>query len=318
MLKKLLIGCGVVAALGILLIIGGTWMLARWAKSKFPDTARIEAVQEDLKLRFGDRDAFVPAASLDPARLEIFLSVRDSLVSRGAVVGDDIEHLARIGKQAEDKERSTLDRILQGTSVARGGIALATRAMDYTRRRGQALLDAGMGDGEYGYLFALTYFSYLEWNPATADTHVARDRIHSDTGAAQTWWAMRETFIRQLRNLEAALVAASARDRETGDLLVLVRAEIADTAGGGRFPLAGRVPPAWRAVLDRARGRIETTRPQSADELFLDRMEYHNRGVRFEFDRDKQDGKRAPPTTSSGGATPTLIDSTSTGKRSGP
>jgi len=284
MLKKLLIGCGIAAALCVLLVIAGTWMVARWAKAKFPDTKRIETVQVELKQRFGDRDAFVPATSLDAARFEIFLGVRDSLVSRGAVIGDDIQDLTRVVKQAENKKRGMIERILQGTNTARGGIGLATRAMDYTLRRGQALLDTGMGDGEYGYLFALSYFSYLEWNPAAGDTVTADHRVRSDTGAGQTWWAMRETFIQQLRNLEAALVAAPARDRESEELLALVRSEIADTAGGGRFPLAGRVPAAWRTVLDRYRERIAATRPKNPAELFLDRMEYRDKSFNFQFE----------------------------------
>lgn len=295
MLKKLLIGCGVVAALGILFVIGSTWMVARWAKSKFPDTKRIEAMQEDLKQRFGDRDAFVPAATLDPARLAIFLTVRDSLVARGTTVAEDLRQLKEIGQRAEAKDRSVIDRILQGTNVARGGIGLASRAMDYTLRRGQALLQVGMGDGEYGYWFALSYFSYLEWDPAAEDTVTATTRVRSDTGAGTTLAAMRETFIKQLRNLEAQLAAAPHRDRETEELLALVRGEIAATAGEGRFPLAGRIPAAWRAVLDGARDRIEATRPSSGAELFLDRMQYQNKGFNFELDRSTPDSKPASP-----------------------
>lgn len=288
-LKKLLIGCGVVAALGIMCIIVGTWAVARWAKSKFPDTKRIEAVQNDLKQRFGDRDAFVPASTLDPARIEIFLGIRDSLVGRGAVVGDDIEDLSRLGKRVEQKNRGLIERIVQGTSAARGGIGLATRAMDYTLRRGEALLDAGMGDGEYGYFFALSYFSYLEWNPAAGDTVTVDRGVHSDTGAAQTWWAMRETFIRQLRNLETALAAAPAGDRASAELQALIHGEIEATAGGGRFPLAGHVPPAWHTVLDRYRERITATRPKSPTELFLDRVQYRNEGFNFQFHRGESD-----------------------------
>ncbi len=299
MLKKVLIGCGVAAALCILLFIGGVWMVARWAKEKFPSTKQIEAVQLDLKQRFGDREAFLPAANLDPARLEIFLGVRDSLVARGAVVGGDVEHLGRIGKQTENKKRTMIERILQGTNTARGGIGLATRALDYTLRRGQALLEAGMGDGEYGYLFALSYFSYLEWNPAAGDTATTDKDVRSDTGARQTLSAMRETFIQQLRNLETSLAADPNRDREADALLALVRAEIAETVDGGRFPLAGRMPPAWRAVLDRYRDRIAATRPRNPTELFLDRMEYRNEGINFQFDRSEPDAK--PPATTPGG-----------------
>ena len=286
MMKKFLIGCGIVAALGIACIVVGTWAVAQWAKSKFPDTKRIEAMQKDLEQRFGDRDAFVPASTLDPTRVETFLAIRDSLVGRGAVVADDIENLTRLGKQIDTKNRGLIQRIVQGTSAARGGIGIATRAMEYTTQRDQALLDAGMGHGEYGYLFALSYFSYLEWNPAAGDTAAADQGVHSNTGGAQTSWAMRETFIRQLRNLETALVAAPSRDRAAEELLTLIRSEIAATTGGGRFPLAGHVPADWRTVLDRYRGRITATRPKSPDELFLDRMQYRNEGFNFQIERE--------------------------------
>ena len=285
-MKKFLIGCGIVAALGIACIVVGTWAIAQWAKSKFPDTKRIEAMQKDLEERFGERDKFVPASTLDPTRVEMFLTIRDSLVGRGTVVADDIENLSRIGKQMDKKNRGLIERIVQGRNAARSGIGIATRAMEYTAQRDTALLAAGMGHGEYGYLFALSYFSYLEWIPAVGDTATADQVVHSNTGGAQTLWAMRETFIRQLRNLETKLVAAPARDRAAEELLTLIRSEIAATTGGGRFPLAGHVPADWRTVLDRYRERITATRPKSPDELFLDRMQFRDEEFNFQIERD--------------------------------
>ena len=285
-MKKFLIGCGIVAALGIACIVVGTWAIAQWAKSKLPDTKRIEAMQKDLEQRFGTRDEFVPASTLDPTRVEIFLTIRDSLVGRGTVVADDIENLSRISKQIDKKDRGLIERIVQGTNVARGGFGTLTHAMEYTIQRDQALLNAEMGHGEYGYLFALSYSSYLEWIPAAGDTATADQVVHSNTDGAQTLWAMRETFIRQLRNLETALVAAKARDRADEELLTLIRSEIAATTGGGRFPLAGHVPADWRTVLDRYRERITATRPKSSDELFLDRVQYRSEGFNFQIERE--------------------------------
>jgi len=285
-MKKFLIGCGIVAALGIACIVVGTWAIAQWAKSKFPDTKHIEAMQKDLEERFGEREKFVPASTLDPTRVEMFLTIRDSLVGRGTVVADDIENLSRISKQVDKKNRGLIERIVQGTNVARGGIGTWTHAMEYAIQRDQALLAAGMGHGEYGYLFALSYFSYLEWIPAVGDTATADQVVHSNTGGAQTLWAMRETFIRQLRNLETKLVAAPARDRAAEELLTLIRSEIAATTGGGRFPLAGHVPADWRTVLDRYRERITATRPKSPDELFLDRMQFRDEEFNFQIERD--------------------------------
>jgi hypothetical protein len=293
MVKKLLIGCGVAALLCVLLLIGGTWMIANWARSKFPDTKRIETMQDDLKQRFGERDAFVPAATLDPARLEVFLGIRDSLVALGGEVSADITDLTRIGKEAEAKNRGLIERIITGTNAARGGLGVATRALDYTLRRGQALLAADMGEGEYGWWFALSYFSYLEWNPTTADTVRGGEHVRTDTNPRETWSIMRDTFIAQLRNLETALAAQASRSAAETELLEVVRREIAETAGGGRFPLAGRLPGAWRAVLEPRHARIVATRPTGAAELFLDRMQYRNQGFNFQIDRGESDSK--PP-----------------------
>ena len=287
-MRKLLIGCGVTCLVIILLLVVAGVVSYQWVKKQVPHMKEVEAARAALLERFGPRDEFVPDldGALHPERVELFLAVRESLLTTRAEIGGRLEGF--VGKTGQRFEgRGFLQKIIEGVSMARGGVGLFGQATEYIGTRAQRLLASEMGEGEYTYLFCLLSYSWLEWDPSKEfdpdwfASHDMHDAVEEFTTQH------RRVFVKQLRNLRNKLEAKTPLSSDEEENLERVRQALQETRGDD-FPFQGAMPAPWIAALEPYRKRFEATLPRSPGEYILESVEQlideeERKGVRIQM-----------------------------------
>ena len=218
-MRKVLIGCGIVAALFVVVLIVGGVVVSSWVKSKFPDTDRIESRQAEMRERFGDPDRFTPPldGGIPRDRLEIFVALRDSLTAPRDSAAAGLARFVRETKRDRPQDRGRLGKISDAIGMAQGGADMVSGILSYFGRLQEMMLDAGMGDGEYAYWYCLTALSWLEWDPlASPDLDQVLHDIDMQGDAAELRGQLLRTYRRQLGNLRRDLAAKAGPFRGGG------------------------------------------------------------------------------------------------------
>lgn len=293
-MKKLLIGCGIVALVLLVLSVGGGVVSYYWFRSQMPDMAQVKDARRELGERFGPRDEYAPDLDgrLLPERIELFLAVRESLLASRGGIGARIQSFIESASARPREGRGVVAKIRDGFGLARGGFGLIRLGTEYVGERARKLLDAGMGDGEYTWLYCLMCFSWLEWDPRQAlgdawfdgnDMEQAPEELHDE---------YRRIFTRQLRNQRRALEDKAPRTADEDQALARVQ-EALGSARAERFPFQGALPPEWRDVLEPYRARFTATLPRTPGEYLLESVDHlmeeeEGGGFRFQIDRSKR------------------------------
>ncbi len=159
--KKWLIGCGVgcgaVILLGILLSVGGTLYMMR------PFNKAID-VQKELVAQFGEREAYIPPPQgITPDRLEKFLTIRRAVMPMCAEFQKISDSFAAMNELDKGGEEPSKGEIFKAVGNLTGGIfGMVGNMGRFTQLRNQALIDGGMGLGEYVWIYVLVYNSWLK------------------------------------------------------------------------------------------------------------------------------------------------------------
>jgi hypothetical protein len=283
--RKLLIGCGVVAGLVaiVCLVVGIT--VVSWVRKNLPDSKQLQAVHQQLEQRFGAPEAFVPPLDgVPPAdRVARFVAVREALAPQRAAAAGRLSSFIQQARRGRDAERPFITKAVETIGIVRGGGEMAVAMATYFGSRDRLLLDNEMGEGEYRYLYGLAHFGWLGWHP-TADTTVVaavrridQDLVDEVDGArARMGRLMRRQFENQQRELEAKSQRTAAEE----SALAALRAELPVAAREDATPFFGRLPPAWTTTLAPHRERLLAALPQQALEIALDVMRFEPRGKR--------------------------------------
>lgn len=258
--SKVLTGCGIGCLLAIVVIVGFGWVGYRWARLAVDAVEAAEQSEAQLEERFGSvRDFRPPIDGRIPAvRLQAFLVVRESLAAPRAALAEAISGLA----PGEGGGGMT-----GGLRAARAGVRMAPGAIDLARARNEAMLSAGMGFGEYTWIYWLTYDAWLG-HPADASTlhDLMAERSTSD-GSVQVHfgggmeperltWRLRRDITAMLRNLDEDLAA----DSKSSGLREVVTAELeALEADPARIPWEDGLPEEFAVDLELYRDRLEAT-----------------------------------------------------------
>lgn len=152
--KKWLIGCGLgcgfFVALGLGLGAAGWYGVRHVAKR----AESIEAVSDSLAARFGPPEEYVPPVDghLVSDRLESFLEAR---------------RLMAPVRERTSRVLAVLDGSSGSSVPARiaAGVNFVPQLLTFVAERDRALLTAGMGTGEYQYLYTMAYFGLLKKDP---------------------------------------------------------------------------------------------------------------------------------------------------------
>lgn len=161
--KKWLIGCGIgcgVIILIIVILIASGYFFIKNIVDEFKDT---EAMTEVLTERFGRIPDFCPnpEGTIRPERIEAFLSARKAFQPIREEIAKSMEALSR-KKDIDDVEMGKPRSMF---TLIRLGFGLIPQTAEFIKTRNEALLEAGMGLGEYYYIYVVAYYSWLGKNP---------------------------------------------------------------------------------------------------------------------------------------------------------
>lgn len=266
-IKGCAVGCGVLGVGLVLLIIGMTFSL----RSAFDDAHSDRRVLED---RFGAVDAYTPPVdgTVDPDRMEAFLMVRDGM----ADVQREIESVDREMGEFEQLAAADEDPPMR---VALPAVARLTRSMlglpwvfgEVERARNRGLVEAGMGLGEYSYIYLVAY--HRQEVAPDEEAHLFGDTAINSRVRAE----LVEMLVRQL---ESAEIGLAADDEWLGRLRSEVAALEADQS---RLPWQDGLPACIQTSVAPYRERLDAVYSASAAEFELLNSTVHGGGLRIEM-----------------------------------
>lgn len=269
-MKKLLIGCGITMAVLVVLIIATSALLVSRFKGAMPDSDHLKEVRSEMVQLYGERDDFTPSldGELDTVRLGLFLEIHEDLLLSRVEIASGLNEFLELMKGDKDADRSLFEKLKYGFSMFKGGAGLVTQGLTYMGIRSEKLLESGMGEGEYFYLYCLMAFSWLEWEPLDILDAEVIDEFDLEDDIEEMLEEYRRIFERQLRNQRRALKAIDARTPEQERALEQV--EVGLDSRSGRFPFQGQLPTRWLEKLQPYEFRFVDTLPKTPAEMLLD------------------------------------------------
>jgi hypothetical protein len=228
-----------------------------------------DAALEEVETRYGPVAQYRPdaAGTIPPERIEAFLAVRDGT----AIV-------------RETTERS-LEVLSGGNGAIRkagAGLWLLHRSADFLAERSSLLIEAGMGLGEYYYLYTVSYYSWLGKSPAdgpafklVGDRGYVLENIPEALESSEvrenrsqlTRTSLNRLLLPVLRN-QLADLPAEAEDPELRQWRETLTIEIgALEADKHRLPWQDGVPERIAASLSPYRQRLDSTYSAMCNEL---------------------------------------------------
>jgi hypothetical protein len=224
-LKQTAIGCGVLIVIAVALpLVLGVMMMGPFKR----------AVDDRLAIdeRFGPQEAYVPPASGVPAsdRIRVFLEVRRALSAQCADLTAAEGQVRKLESFDDQDQVDRADVIKQVFSTTRSMMGIGPVLGQLYETRNQSLLDAGMGLGEYTYIFVIAYHDRL------------LDEPEGETlfGPAVTNRRVRRALLAMLEHQLEVLRSESGTEAEATGLEAEIEAMRADDA---RIPWQDGLPP---------------------------------------------------------------------------
>jgi hypothetical protein len=270
-------GCGCGCGLFVLVLGFVVWGGYRLIRSVVENAQEAEAVMEQVREKHGRLSDFRPEpdGGLPPERMEIFLRVRELMAPARAETVHNFTLLSSQESEGASQVPGMLGRVLNwGTGILRIEAAtdLVPQAIGFVGARGEALLEAGMGHGEYLYIYSIAYYSGLGKSPADGPAFpmFGDDDDQGSRGTGDEFdvresrrelvlVALNERLLPMLRRQLAAL-DESGRLRESNPWREQLAAEIAALeADRFRIPWRDGLPPVIEASLEPYRARLEAS-----------------------------------------------------------
>ncbi|HKY34060.1 MAG TPA: hypothetical protein VJV23_16140 [Candidatus Polarisedimenticolia bacterium] len=262
-------GCG--AGCGLLVLLLVVMGAAAGFYFKRLTSGFDQAVKDasSLEQRHGAPETFTPSAdgSIPAERMEAFLSVREAMGPVRVTLAEAFRKLPSTPAQIQDLEKkSGLDKFWTILSVGRVAVDFGSGMGEFFRARSQALLDAEMGMGEYGYIYAMAYWSWLgrssSGGPGPSPATVPSFGEGGAEGGAEfhllgagVQARLRGQLLQMLRNQLAAL--PDGADPEWRDSLAAEVAALEEDPS--RIPWSGAIPGPLAASLEPYRERLLRT-----------------------------------------------------------
>jgi hypothetical protein len=278
---KVLGGCAIGCLLVVLALGGLGWMGYRWAKTAAEVVDAAERAEDRLEAEYGLVGEFTPPAGQVAAdRVEAFLAVRELMAPQRTALMESVEALAPAAGRGG---------AVGGLRAARAGITMAPRILEFARARNEALLEIGMGSGEYTWMYWLTYYA---WIGHPVDESLLDDIMeeHSESDGSMQMhidgmdtehleWQLRRDLEAMLRNLEGEIAA----DPNRAELSELVAGELeAMDADRSRMPWQDGLPEVFVVGLDRYRDRLEASYSPATNIFELLELDSGPHGVTLE------------------------------------
>lgn len=251
-LKGCALGCAGMLVLGVLVIVGMSFSM----RAAFDDAHHD---RELLVERFGEHDVYTPAldGTVDRERVAAFLEVREALAAIHADIEDVDREMGDFEELADGGEPPLREAIPAVFRMTRSMMGLPWVFGEIERTRNSALVEAGMGLGEYTYIFVVAYHGDLlapETDSNLFTASAVNSRVRTD---------LRGMMHRQLA---AARSELAEDDALVGELAAEVAALDADHA---RIPWQDGLPGSIALCFEPDRARLGSTYSPAAAEFEL-------------------------------------------------
>lgn len=162
--KRWLIGCGSGCGVMVLLAVVLVMLAAQRFERAFSGLADAGESWDELAEVHGDPTRWTPAPDgATPAdRIEVFLEARELMIAAQA---DADAALTAFPPEEFDDDRPWWSILYHAVDAATD---LVPPLAEYAEARNRILLDAGMGYGEYGWIYTTAYHSWLGNDPGDA------------------------------------------------------------------------------------------------------------------------------------------------------
>ena len=225
-LKQTAIGCVV------LIVIAIAFPLVMAVKMMSPFNRAVDA-RHAIEEQFGAQEAYVPPTSGAPSadRIEVFLEVRRTLSEPCADLSNAEQQVQKLEGFDDQDEVDRLEVLKQAFSTTKSMMGVGPVLGRLYEIRNQSLLDAGMGLGEFTYIFTVAYRDQQLDPPKS-------DRLF---GPTPTNRRVRKALLSMLESQLAVLRSEGGGDAEIAALAAEISAMQADE---GRIPWQDEIPPA--------------------------------------------------------------------------
>jgi hypothetical protein len=238
-LKRTAIGCGA------LIVIAVALLLVMMVKMMSPFNRAVDS-RHAVEEQFGLQEAYVPPASGAPSadRIEVFLEVRRSLSEPCADLSSAEQQVRKLESFDDQDEVDRVDVLKQVLSTTKSMMGVGPVIGHLYEIRNQSLLDAGMGLGEFTYIFAVAYRDRLLDEPEA--NHLF--------GPNPTNRRVRRALLTMLESQLTVLQSESG----TEDEITALETEIATMqADENRIPWQDGIPPAVTEALAPYRAELD-------------------------------------------------------------
>jgi hypothetical protein len=260
------IGCGGVVVVVILIAIAGYFFI-RSTTQGFRDS---QALMKTLEQKYGPPEAFVPSpdGAIGADRLEVFLAVREACAEARKGLDASLDTMAQDRQSGEAEGRRSRGVL----SSIRAGVGMIPQLSEFMKSRAQALLDRGMGLGEYYYIYVVAYYSWLKkspedgasiqlrtgnFGPANRNSEDAREMTR-DMTLRRVHRVVLPMLEKQLAGLRSAAGSGAGRGRETWAAALEAEIKPMET-DSFRIPWPDGVPEIIGKSLGPYRDRLEAS-----------------------------------------------------------
>ncbi len=252
-----LIGCGALLLGAVLLLAAGAF----WVRGITHGFDEAVAARDALEGQYGKPGDFTPPpdGSIPAPRMEAFLEVCEALAPQRREIAAVFAKMPLSREAAEELDKKPwFEKLTTVLDISGSAMGLAGSLGEFFRLRDESLLAAGMGMGEYTYIYTLSYYSFLGHTPSEGPEGAhppgsggsgvrvemtgpgLRSRIHKD-------------FLSMLENQEAALPPGTPEATRRA-----LRAEMeAMEQDRDRYPWKDGLPGPIRASLEPWRAKLE-------------------------------------------------------------
>lgn len=267
--SKWLIGCGAGCGLFVIAVIAIVVAVMVYLGNSFEGVGKAEQSYRELVSLHGEVEEFVPPpdGTVPAARVELFLSVREAL-------REPQRELAGVLADFPPDDVVGEDRVLFVIfGVVRGITGLVGPITGYMDQRHRLLQEAGMGPGEYVYIYSVAYYSWLGQLPGQGPLITKNvggslrdgkgDPLFDDEGspfnADRTRRRYRHYMLSLLRNQIAGLPAPGSSPESDAWRSALAEEIRRFESRPDRVAWQDGLPPAVEASLEPYRARFEAT-----------------------------------------------------------
>lgn len=267
-------GCGL-GCVGLvvisLLLGGGVYWFFSDTVSGFEEAVNLRV---ELESEYGKPESFIPEpdGAIPPDRMEVFLRVRELTQERRQEIVSSFEELPMTeeeGRELEQKSGLEFARSLLG--IIGSGVGLGGRIGRFMEARNRALLESQMGLGEYTYIYALAYYSWLKHSPQEGPHSRSRVKIDVPKIGRDLHRRLVQILQNQLEVIGSQADPALARELE----------KLRDDRSV--IPYAEGLPPKIENSLKPYRERLESTYNPITNQFELS---LNTRTGRFSFQSD--------------------------------